>query len=136
MNQVFVDTAAFIALGNRRDNLHQVANEVRLDLVKKNYCFLTTNLVLVELCNAFSAPLLRNIALQQIDIISHSKSWQLIDINYVLFQESLDLYRKMTDKSWGLVDCSSMVVSRKFKITTVFTSDHHFTQAGFNILLN
>jgi predicted nucleic acid-binding protein len=39
------------------------------------------------------------------------------------------------DKSWGLVDCSGILVARKLGITTVFTADHHFTQAGFKILL-
>lgn len=37
MNQVFVDTAAWIALLNIDDVWHQEAHRLRLELVSKNY---------------------------------------------------------------------------------------------------
>ena len=42
----------------------------------------------------------------------------------------------MTDKEWGLVDCSSIIVAREREITEVFSTDRHFKQASFTILLN
>ena len=41
----------------------------------------------------------------------------------------------MKDKEWGLVDCTSIIVARDMGITEIFTTDHHFEQAGFTILL-
>ena len=40
------------------------------------------------------------------------------------------------DKSWGLTDCISFTVMRERKLTDAFTSDHHFTQAGFIKMLS
>ena len=34
-----------------------------------------------------------------------------------------------------MVDCTSIVVAKKMKIIEIFTTDHHFEQAGFTILL-
>ncbi len=56
MNQVFVDTAAWIALLNIDDVWHQAAHRVRSDLVDKNYLFLTTDFVLIEVADALCLP--------------------------------------------------------------------------------
>lgn len=135
MNTVFVDTAALVALGNKRDTLHHSAHIVRRQLIEEKYYFLTTSLVLAELCNAFSAPHLRSTAIQQVDDIVRSFRWRLVEVDSRLWQESFALYRKMTDKSWGLVDCASIIVARQLNVSTIFTADHHFTQAGFTVLL-
>lgn len=41
----------------------------------------------------------------------------------------------MSDKDWGLVDCTSIIVAKNLGISEIFTTDHHFEQAGFQILL-
>ncbi len=41
----------------------------------------------------------------------------------------------MEDKGWGLVDCTSIVLAKEMGINEIFTTDHHFEQAGFTILL-
>jgi len=46
------------------------------------------------------------------------------------------LYQQRPDKEWGLTDCISFVVMQEQGISEAFTSDHHFTQAGFTILLS
>lgn len=135
MNTVFVDTAALIALGNKRDMLHRQAHAVRLELIENGSRFVTTNLVLAELCNTFSPPHLRAKAVRQVEDIARSPRWHLVEVDSSLWWESFALYRKMTDKSWGLVDCASMIVARELGITTIFTSDRHFIQAGFEVFL-
>ena len=52
-----------------------------------------------------------------------------------LFMEGLNLYKKRSDKEYSLQDCISMVVMRKESITEILTSDHHFEQEGFTILM-
>jgi len=41
----------------------------------------------------------------------------------------------MTDKEWSLIDCISIIIAEEFRITDIFSNDHHFEQAGFNILM-
>jgi len=91
MNTVFVDAAALIALGNKRDTLHHAAHTVRRQLIEEQYYFLTTNLVLAELCNAFSAPHLHSTAIQQVDDIVRSSRWHLVEVDSRLWQESFAL---------------------------------------------
>ncbi len=50
--------------------------------------------------------------------------------------KGLELFKRMLDKEWGLVDCTSIAIANDLGITEIFTTDHHFEQAGFNILLS
>ncbi|CAG0966960.1 hypothetical protein PHYC_01036 [Phycisphaerales bacterium] len=48
---------------------------------------------------------------------------------------ALSLFRERPDKEWSLVDCSSILICREQGIQRILTADHHFTQAGFEVLL-
>jgi hypothetical protein len=135
MKPIFVDTAAFIALGNQRDDSHKQARHIQKQLAKQPVQFVTTNLVIAEYCNAFSSIKLRTIAITTVETIFVSKRWQYVHIDENLMQQSYVLYKQMTDKNWGLVDCSSIVLAKQMQIQEIFTTDHHFEQAGFQILL-
>lgn len=52
-----------------------------------------------------------------------------------LFDEALTLYAGRLDKGWSLTDCASMAIMTRRGITEALTSDHHFEQAGFKVLL-
>lgn len=103
--------------------------------MKRPVQWVTTDLIITEFLNAFSAKKLRNVATKMVDSILVSEQWQRIHINEDLMQQSYLLYKKMTDKDWGLVDCSSITIARQMQIKEIFTADHHFEQAGFQILL-
>jgi len=135
MKPIFVDTAALIALGNQHDDLYEKAREIQKRLATMPIQFVTTNLVIAEYCNAFSAIKLRSIAIATIESIFASKRWQYIHIDENLMQQSYVLYKERTDKDWGLVDCSSIILAKHRQIKDIFTADHHFEQAGFQILL-
>ena len=49
---VFLDTAALLALANRRDNLHKQAKSVRNRITKEGRSVLTTEWGLTEFLNA------------------------------------------------------------------------------------
>ena len=135
---VFWDTAAFVALGNTRDDLHQAAISVSQDLAQAQAHVLTTDAVLTEVANIFSKVTLRPIAWQLIAAMQESVGLEAATIVYVdadLWQRGWQLYRARSDKDWGLTDCISFVVMEDFSIQRAFTYDHHFEQAGFVRLL-
>jgi predicted nucleic acid-binding protein len=68
--------------------------------------------------------------------LSGSKYCEQSFVGEGLFDESVAFYRNRPDKTWGLVDCCSMVVMHKRGLTEVFTNDRHFEQAGFQCLLS
>lgn len=51
---IFWDTAAFVALGNARDDLHQTAVSISQELAQAKARVLTTDAVLTEVVNTFS----------------------------------------------------------------------------------
>ena len=55
MKPVFIDTSALIAIGNRRDVFHSQALKIKNELKQSRRNFVTTNAVLLEFGNAFSA---------------------------------------------------------------------------------
>lgn len=69
------------------------------------------------------------------EAIRLSKKWTVIAIDEKIMNQSFNLYKKMSDKDWGLVDCTSILVAKNLGISEIFTTDHHFEQAGFQILL-
>ncbi|MGL6344062.1 MAG: type II toxin-antitoxin system VapC family toxin [Waterburya sp.] len=135
MKPIFVDTSALIALGNKKDSFHQQAIEIRNQLKSQNRNFMTTNAILLEFGNAFIRIHLKPVAISVIKAIKMSQKWESILINELFFERAFTLYQKMNDKEWGLVDCSSIVIAKEREITEVFSTDRHFKQAGFTILL-
>jgi len=135
MNLIFVDTSALIALGNKKDQFHLQATKVFKQLVLAKMNFITTNAIIFELTNAFSAVQYKPVAIKQCDLINNSKSWTLITIDEELMKKGLSRFRQVDDKDWSLVDCISMIIAEEIGITKIFSNDHHFEQAGFTILL-
>jgi len=88
---------------------------------------------MAEYCNAFSAIKLRPIAITTLESLLVSKRWQYIHIDENLMEQSYVLSKQMIDKNWGLVDCRSIVIAKQRQLGEIFTADHHFEQAGFQI---
>ena len=136
MNQiVFVDISAWLALINKSDVFHVKAKNIRDILLRDNIQFVVTDYVVVEVANSLSKIPWRSSAIQLINSIQLSENIRVVEINKEIYNEAWGLYSKRTDKEWGLTDCASFVVMKRYAITVAFTNDHHFEQMGFNILL-
>ncbi len=135
MTRVFVDTAALVALGNRQDQWHSQAVKVSRQLTLSGCRFVTTDAVLLEVGNTFSRAAYKSVALRLIETARRSPRWQCLELDRDLFDRGLTLFRQMSDKDWSLTDSISVVVASDHGIHQVFTTDHHFTQAGLQILL-
>lgn len=131
MSKIFVDTAAWIALLNTSDALHKSAQEVMNQLQQQKAFLVTTEFVLLEVADAFSAPAVRDQTIAFINGLGQLNILQIIPVSQALFSQGWQLYSQRPDKEWGLTDCTSFVVMLQEQITIAFTSDHHFQQAGF-----
>lgn len=135
---IFWDTAAYIALSNKSDSLHDQAIEISNELATSEAHILTTDAVLIEVANAFSDVPRRAMAQRIIDAIYRSQALNvaiLVHIDKDLWQRGWRLFSNRPDKNWSLTDCISFVVMEDYKVIKAFTSDHHFEQAGFTRLL-
>lgn len=132
---VFVDTSAWLALINKSDVFHVKAKNIRDILLRDNIQFVVTDYVIVEVANSLSKIPWRSSAIQLINSIQLSGNIRVVEINKEFYNEAWEIYSNRTDKEWGLTDCASFVVMKRYAITVAFTNDHHFEQMGFNILL-
>ena len=132
---VFVDTSAWLALINKSDAFHVKAKNIRDILLRDNIQFIVTDYVIVEVANSLSKIPWRSSAIQLINSIQLSENTRVVEINKEIYNGAWGLYSNRTDKEWGLTDCGSFVVMKRYAITVAFTNDHHFEQMGFNILL-
>jgi hypothetical protein len=136
MRQIFVDTAALVALGNKQDDWHDQAVAVSRQLTLVGCRFVTTDAVLLEVGNTFSRAAFKSVALRLIGTAWHSPRWRCIAVDRALLDRALALFRQRSDKDWSLTDCISILVATDLGIEQAFTTDRHFTQAGLTILLS
>jgi predicted nucleic acid-binding protein len=125
---LFVDTGYILALVNENDRYH--AEALALSERYDGQPVVVTDAVLLEIGNALSR-MDRSAAVQTIQDLRDSSETTVVSLTPELFQAAFDLYRRHTDKQWGLVDCVSFIVMRRMGLTTALAFDQHFVQAGF-----
>jgi hypothetical protein len=132
---VFVDTVAWIALFNSRDDLHAAAIERPKELYRHKIPLITTEFVLIEFADAFAAPPLRTSAVAVLSGLRQEPLLEILPATAALFEDGLTLYAARPDEAWSLTDCISLAVMQERGVTTAFSADHHFAQAGHQLLL-
>jgi len=137
---IFVDTSAWIALYHRKDNLHQKAKEVHRELLD-NYCFVTTNFILDETCTGLLYKAGHAVAVDFGERIRNTEAIKIIYITEDIEDRSWGMFKQYSDKKFSFTDCTSFIILKDFissgdKVERkVFTTDNHFRQAGYEILL-
>jgi predicted nucleic acid-binding protein len=130
---IYIDTGAFLARYLSKDQYHRQANTFWDIIRKKNEKCVTSNFVLDETFTllgrhagcSFAAQRARNIyASESLDILRPSREDEL---------EAIDFFEKYSDHRLSFTDCVSFVLMKIKKIKRVFTFDHHFHLAGFQI---
>jgi predicted nucleic acid-binding protein len=127
---VFVDTGYILALVNENDQHH--AEALVLSERFDGQSVVVTDAVLLEIGNALSR-MARDAAVQIIQDLRQSPGATVVHLTPELFESAFSLYRRHTDKQWGLVDCLSFIVMRRMGLTTALAFDQHFVQAGFDL---
>ncbi len=131
--RLFLDTAFIQALLNKRDQYHLQALTL-LPRVKNAAEVWTTEAILMEVGNALSS-FNRQQVVNFIKQCYETQNIKVVNISPQLFRQGLTLYESRLDKKWGLVDCISFVVMQQQNLIYALTSDRHFIQAGFQVLL-
>ena len=133
--RVFLDTSYVYALINTRDQWHGKAKQCEHSLSLEQRTLVTSQFVLMEIADGLSAIGFREHAIRAIDSLAVSSFVEIVPATPQLFDDAMDLYRKRSDKEWGLTDCTSFVTMRQRGLHDALTTDQHFLQAGFRPLL-
>lgn len=132
MKAVFGDAVYFIGLVNPDDQYH--AQAVALSKAPPGP-LLTTEWVLAEVGDALSQPENRIRFHRLIELLRSRDDIEIVSASGASFQRACELHAQRPDKEWSLTDCISFLVMQERGVTQALSSDHHFEQAGFEILL-
>ncbi len=130
---IYIDTGAFLARHLSKDQYHLQAKTFWNLIRKQNEKCVTSNFVLDETFTllgrragySFAAQRAKNIyASESIDVLRPTREDEL---------EAIGFFEKYSDHQLSFTDCISFVLMKSKKIKRVFTFDHHFQLAGFQI---
>jgi uncharacterized protein len=132
MNAYFADTFFFIALLFENDEGHAKAQKLAAELPRRIY---TSVWVLTEVGDALAAPGRRERFLPFLQFLRVNPLVTIVPTEQTMFDRGTVLYDQRRDKAWSLTDCISFLIMEDHGLRDVLTGDHHFEQAGFNVLM-
>jgi len=132
---VFGDTSFFFALVAKRDPAHLPAVAAYEKLLRARGRVLTTDYIIDETLTLTKARISAQTTLALLDRIERSEAIDLEEITPVRFSNSKTYFRKHSDHGYSFTDCTSFVLMRERQIRAALTTDRHFTEAGFEVLL-
>jgi len=136
MRWIFADANGWIALNSKRDQLHDTAIKINKELLQNGHRYVTTNFVLDE---TYTGLLMKTGHFAAVDFgerIRIARTVQTIRITENIEKDAWELFKQYSDKNFSFTDCTSFIVMRQLNLLEAFTSDHHFEQMGFTVLLD
>ena len=133
---IFVDSGAWIALLDRRDQYHSEAVAIYNDLVQQKAQLLTTDYVIDETATRLRYRVNHSIAVQFLNLIESSKEIDTLTVAAIdgtLFQEAERLFRQYDTARLSFTDCTSFAVCQQHNISEAFAFDQHFPMVGITL---
>lgn len=132
MKPVFADTHFYLAVLNREDDAHFRAVELAEELAAP---LITSAWILTEVGDALALPQQRPVFRSLLESLRMDRDTILVPPTKALFDQGTSLFCERLDQEWSLTDCMSFVIMNSMGLTQALTADHHFEQAGFEVLL-
>jgi len=133
--KIFIDSSAYIAYYNKRDENHEKAKNF-LDKIKSKeispIIFYTSDYIFDEvLTTIITLTGRKDLAIKVGNTILSSKITKIIKVDSKIFNEAWELFKKYKDKTWSFTDCTSFIIMKINNIKRAFTFDEHYKQAGY-----
>lgn len=129
--EIFIDTGAWLALSDTRDQYHGRALQCYRALREQRRQLVTTNLVIGEAFILIRRAGGTQVAFRFLDAVRQSA--QLLKVYSTIEHETEaeKILRQFADQDFSFVDTVSFAVMHERNITEAFAFDHHFLIAGF-----
>ncbi len=136
MQIAFADTVYWQALLDVKDDLHEAAKALAVQLIFDRVQVVTSEMVLTEVLNALGkSERGRALAVNLVESLQADGNVEIALNAECPFDAAFAFYKMRLDKQWGQTDCSSFIIMQQRGIFHALTHDNHFRQAGFTILL-
>jgi len=122
-------------LVDKNDANHAIAREVVTRLMRAGRRLVSTDYVATEAVNLANARGGTSLAIRLLELIEQSAGIRLEWIGTERFETAKAFFRKHGDHGYSFTDSTSFVVMRELRLNEALTTDHHFTEAGFRLLL-
>ena len=134
--EVFIDSSGLYALADRRDSYHAQAKARVGRLIASGNALVLSDYVVDEACTLAKVRAGSDAALRLLEIVERSRAIHLVFVGVEQFQAAKAFFRRHADHGYSFTDCTSFVMMAELQIRDALTSDHHFVEAGFRVLLN
>ena len=136
MTNIFIDTSAFFAALNPKDNHHNKAQSFLKKLENESrYQSVISNLIFMESVTLIRARLSIPLSIKFGEHLYQSTKIKLIYVTPEIEKQAWKIFTQYSDKQFSFVDCTSFAIMKIMNINEAFTFDKHFEQFGFKIIL-
>lgn len=131
LEDIFVDTSAWIALVDKDDSHHKEAASSYPSLLKNHRNLITSNFVIAETYIIILNELGHKLAIDFLEKLKASPRILKIYSNEDIEAEAEPILVEYSDQDFSYTDAVSFVIMKRQKIRKAFSFDKHFVIAGF-----
>jgi uncharacterized protein len=129
---VFIDTAAFLAILNKNDQFHQAARNTWTAILSSDSTLFSSNYIILEttalLQHRFGIEALRLFESEILPVV------ELVWVDESIHQQGMSALLVANRRNLSLVDCTSFETMRQIGSDQVFTFDPHFREQGYKVI--
>jgi len=129
---IFIDTAAFLAVLNNNDHFHRSAEKIWAEILSSDSALFSSNYVILEttalLQHRFGIEALRLLESEILPVV------ELVWVDESIHQQGMSALLVANRRNLSLVDCTSFEIMRQIGSEQVFTFDPHFREQGFKVI--
>lgn len=128
---IFIDTGAWLALADMRDQYHREALQFYRALREQRRYLVTSNLVMGEAFSLIRRTGGTQVAFRFLDAVRQSAQLHKVYSTPEYEATAEKLLRQFVDQDFSFVDAVSFAIMRERDIAEAFAFNHHFLIAGY-----
>lgn len=128
--RVFVDASAWISIMYRKDKRHQQAKAIYQRLLDSDALLVVTNWVAYEALSFLKGRAGYGPALSLYEVLTNKELVWWEDVTPEIENKAVEIFWRYKDKTWGIVDCASLIAMEITGCQHAFGFDYHFVEAA------
>ena len=133
VDEVFVDTSAWLALNDKTDEYHNRSVSKGSEIKKQRTELITSEYIIDESITLVRYRVSHHAAVIFGGALLLSSIVKIIDITNEDRFKAWEIFKRYWDKELSFTDCTSFAVMERLKLKKAFTFDEHFKKVGFEI---